>query len=658
MVPRKDKYAIAPVSEGIYKANCEKLDKHVINVLNKTKEKAIPVEDDVKVHGLKNPVCTIVVGLATDEVIKSILKLDKNIKHIVVIEPDIAVFKQTVRRKFIAPYLKDSRFDFIIGVPVEELNPALFNVFSATVPHHGPRAATCQAPEVIPDPFIYNEKNPQKMEELNAISRTVGDVTQRIFLSMGCAPDTFARWEQTVRNEKNMLEGLSMKNLVGKFKDMPAIVLGAGPSLQDFIDNCKKFDLENKSVIVACDASLRRLKAEGIKPHFVVRCERKPSEIFNGIEREDTRDTFYVGYTWTPPEYFDLWDEKFIAFRNNGINNFCGVPHKQINGGVSAANAAIEVAWELGCKDIILSGIDCCFIDGKTHLSGTTVEFNVNASKGKWEKIINNSGEEVETIPVWKRCLGEYIQSVSKYKQKTNTNVINTSLKGAQIIGTKLMPFSETEKYYNGTYDVVTRIRDNATKISEEDKKKFLDKKQNALDHLKGVKVDITKMFAFLEDTMKNASREEYKTMEQMKAHYNPEDYFANVHQIINISLEQVYAKACKEVEELKLKLYPDKIFSDIVLDTAQLDLFKMENKINSLPNKQPIIYQRHKTFISVQTNFWRVVLFYVDALIDLFENGGTLAADFDAKKYVAQEVPSASFTYDLPMETIYHANS
>ena len=103
---------------------------------------------------------------------------------------------------------------------------------------------------------------------------------------------------------------------------------------------------------------------------------------------------------------------------------FTNVDHGFVDGGVSSGNAALELAFNLGCKDIFITGIDCATLDGKSHSNGTQVEIDINKGLQKKLMVECNDGKERETIPIWERCLNEYIFSISKHLPNIN-NLIN-----------------------------------------------------------------------------------------------------------------------------------------------------------------------------------------------------------------------------------------
>src|SRR3990167_5214288 len=110
----ESKFKIFPRKEGVYRANLEALDKTVYKALMDHPETPVPLDDEVEIAGLKNPLCAVVLGFSTNKVIESLLKSEKQIKHIIVIEPDMGIFHQTLTRFFVAPYFSNPKIDILV----------------------------------------------------------------------------------------------------------------------------------------------------------------------------------------------------------------------------------------------------------------------------------------------------------------------------------------------------------------------------------------------------------------------------------------------------------------------------------------------------------------------------------------------------------------
>jgi len=587
-------------------------------------EVPVPTELDVKVAGIKNPTCAVVLGFSTHRVLEELLNSKKSIEHIVVIEPSIKRFHATLRRHLVTQYLTDERIDFMVGIPTNELQTHIHGAFSRFDNMIGSRANTCFSPEIVPDPFVYSDQGVEGVEMQKVLAEIATKASQSVFISMGCSSDTFNRWKQSVRNLDNMFKCLTLEKGIDKFKNMPCVVVGGGPSTEDFIKYCKKYDLEKKALIIACDASLRRLLKENIKPHIVTRCERKKTLIFDGVSKEDTKDIYYAAYPWTDPSFFELFEKNIMLFRSNGICNWTEYKHLSVDGGVSSANAALELAYRLGCTEIVVSGIDLVFVDNASHMKGTKVEFDIEKSRPKWVPQKTNDGKEAMQIPVWRRCQDEYVNSIAKYKKKNKEiKIFNTSQKGAYIHGTDLVKWDDLKGIFKKRVYPLKKLGETTFYYPDSELKRFEKTKADSLVYLKQLKKDIDEVFCSLEDALDNNAREEKKCMLQAQTCVDPVEFFRIADTSKN-SLAEIYKMPAKVVEKFKDEHYPEKraYFSNLIADTIQLDLFKTENKIRSLKNVIPIDHERLKHYISLHANLYKLIDYYAGEIIYLLEGG------------------------------------
>ena len=74
--------------------------------------------------------------------------------------------------------------------------------------------------------------------------------------------------QNSFTNLKHMATSPDVGELKDQFKDVPFILIGAGPSLDESIDFLKK--VQDKAIIVASNSPYRKLINSGIRPHLVV----------------------------------------------------------------------------------------------------------------------------------------------------------------------------------------------------------------------------------------------------------------------------------------------------------------------------------------------------------------------------------------------------
>jgi len=592
-----------------------------LEILKKAPERVVPIDKHIIFKGVKNPLVTVFVGFSTKRLVEAIRRKKKEIRHICIIEPDVAVFKHLVATEDISELLSDPTIDFVLGNSGETIIPELFKIFTKPMDAKTgiSRTTLIANMEILVDPFS-NAAEEHKKRALHTVE-LVQQTVQQIKLSMGCPDDQFRRFELMIDNKENMYNSWKIKGLYEKFKDTPAIVLGGGPSLDDFIKAYKKDKTLQNSMIIAVDAVLKKLLDNGIRPHIVTRCERKLTNIFEGVKKEDTKGIYYAAYPWTPPEFFELFEDSFYLFRQNGVCLFTKIDHGFVDGGVSSGNAALEIAIVLGCKDIVLSGIDMCKgPKGETHVGGTQVEFNTERSKAKHTEIKTNAGKKAITIPVWERCRKEYMQTIDKWNKKgKKLNVINTATNGAVIPLTTYKKWDELSGIFADNQNIPAMMKKYRAKVTAVEKKRFEEILKEAKKQIKRY-LDITNIAEGLAfDAKRTAMREIEKLVMTSKA--NTSDAYELIMSLRTnqANLDKLWGNVSDAIDQnFKQKLYPELMFRVLIFDVLQLQLFHYENSTNALLNQTDFVDQRHFIYHNLTRQFMEQVKYYLKMFEEL----------------------------------------
>jgi hypothetical protein len=592
-------------------------------------EEPVKIDPNIIIQGVKNPMSICFIGFSTKCLLEAIKRKKKIVKYIVIIEPNLSVYKYLLATEDISHIIRDKEIDFITGITGKQLMTTLFKRFSQPIDANSvfSRTTIMEGMEYVIDPFYYNTD--ERKKQAQEIVNTVNEARHQLKLSMGCSDDQYTRMEMVIGNKEHMYKSYSLKPLEGQFSDNTAIVCGGGPSLENFIKfyNEKKSSLKwlQNAIIIAADAVLHKLSVNGIKPHIITRCERKLTSIFKGVTPEMTKDVHYAAYPWTPPEFFKMFEDKFYLLRHNGVCMFTEFKsHAFVDGGVSAGNAAMEIAMNLGCKNIILTGIDLAFIDGKSHTEGTQVEFNIEKSKDKWVKIKDNSGNDTTTIPVWLRCLNEYTMSIDKHKNLLNKsfNIFNTSEKGAPIEGTEFVKFDDIRiQVLNDVEDVLSKIKALRKAPDQTEIDAFEAKIGKTLIELKELKEQVTIAESLAEDAKKTTERELDKMFKRMMSDLGDKPYeFIRAIRSNTHNYEKLWGSVADAYDQNFLKkCYASQTFRVLVFDILQLDLYQYDNARNSLYNLLDNPDERHYEFYRLTKDFIIKVNWYLDKMIELF---------------------------------------
>lgn len=165
-----------------------------------------------------------------------------------------------------------------------------------------------------------------------------------------------------------------LQKILADFSGKHAIIIGAGPSLDDNISILKKIQFRNELVIVATDMSVRSLMKQGIRPSYVFSCETAAVDFFSDI---DTQAMHLVAFSCMSHSNLRKWHGK-ISFYNWMLK---GVEYKHLweragedLGYVATASIittqAVAMILGVNVESLILVGNDLGFVD-RFYAKGT-----------------------------------------------------------------------------------------------------------------------------------------------------------------------------------------------------------------------------------------------------------------------------------------------
>ena len=615
VTPIKDTKKVLPINNDLYNYNLSFFKPEEQAKFRALLPKEIAVDPNVQIQGLRNPLMVFIIGLSTPNVYKNLLRSKKDIRNVIVIESDLQNVNETMKRFPINDFFTQPGVELIFDSGLEFLLPKIFQIFTKADPVWGSRVNRMHSAEIIVDPFIYN--TPEKIKEADEIKKIILQAIHQVTLSMGCSDDSFRRWQGLFRVLDIVANSYKSLPLFGKFADVPAIVCGGGPSFEEGLKYIKEYDLANRAIIIACDAVLPKMLASGIKPHIVTRAERKLSQIFNDkaykeITKEETKDIWYAAYPWTRREFYDLFDKHLMIFRSNGVCMWTGLKPGQVNGGVSAANVALELAYNLGCRDIYMTGIDVAFSpEGRSHTENTRVEIDIERSRNKWIKVKSNNGGEVTTIPIWERCRNEYRQAIVKKERSLSHNVFNTSRNGAYIEGTKVVKWEDLEQNFKITEkSPLGMVNELATPFTDEERSLIPKAHEETARFLKALLSDLRQTFLDYEDMYQTAGAEAEKLRKRLSTEESSRDYFISTGQAFK-AIESLQDGCSRIIDNFRNRYFNHPLFRLVLLDILQLNFFNTENAVNQLFNLIDYQFERLYKYNKINYQFLKEVEYY-----------------------------------------------
>ncbi len=182
-------------------------------------------------------------------------------------------------------------------------------------------------------------------------------------------------WERNYnRNRPDIARTPGVAGLFGRFSGLPAVLVGAGPSLDR---NLRLLHLaKGKALIISCDAALKILLENGITPDIIVNLD---PQIFiaNFFEGIDTRNMTLVAPTIVHPSIRESWKGTFFYYNKHApdipilsrIAQECPQVGMLVPGG-SVLSVAFDLAFKSGADPIAFIGQDLGYTSEKAYAAG------------------------------------------------------------------------------------------------------------------------------------------------------------------------------------------------------------------------------------------------------------------------------------------------
>lgn len=298
---------------------------------------------------------------------------------------------------------------------------------------------------------------------------------------------------------KNRLQNLEviqhhrlLDELQDKFTQVPAILVGGGPSLNKNIRQLK--EIGTNALIIAVDSTLPALTANGIRPHF--------------ISTLDPDEVIYEKMADCAPSAHDV---SLLCMLQTATTIPKTFPAKQVFWGLgdsiteqwlapilgakvctdealTVANLSLAAAITMGANPIIFVGQDLAYTNFETHAAHTVLDnkdFLDSLKNGKddlvWVKGIN--GGQVPTDRGFFSAKNHFESLISKNSGNT---YINATEGGAHLEGTTALPLADTiEKYCATQLEIPQRLETIFRNTSPPQIKNFAAEGKNVLRQAK-----------------------------------------------------------------------------------------------------------------------------------------------------------------------------
>jgi len=337
-------------------------------------------------------------------------------------------------------FLNDKTVDILIGKD-DDLTSQIKSSFSKTL-----KLYNLGNMQIISMPYV-KSTYPQELELLiriilESLSTNIsafGNDIQDILIGMD---NYINNWQYTFR----AIEHIYFENL---YKGKPAIIVGAGPSVDKSIEYIKK--AKGRALILCVDAAMDVLLDEGIVPDIVASIERTDCTVRLYQREYIPQEIVYVGANQVPEAILGRMERIIFTGRIGDalfreFNESIGLSNLNIGNNVS--HILVSFAQFLGCSTVIFTGLDLAYPQGVTHAKRTLDNFTDTMKAGYKHDMVFVKGQRGEILETQEYFMHTRVWIEDFILENKNCSYINSSEGGANISGAKNLNIADAIKQY------------------------------------------------------------------------------------------------------------------------------------------------------------------------------------------------------------------
>ena len=385
--------------------------------------------------------------------------------------------------------------------------------------------------------------------------------------------------ENTLENLAYMAGSPDVGELEGMFKDIPFILVGAGPSLDESIDFLKY--MQDKAIICVSNSSFRKVVNSGIRPHLAVTADpMKPT--LRGFENVNLEGIPLACPFSAYPEIVNRFSGRILSWSTfNPLVNILKEATARNRGTEimeqgTVSGCVLDLGRLFGCKKIFFVGQDMCIRDDGKYYTDDSSYSDSGAhftDKREGHRLPGNTLEQV----IVEGRLFVYLKTFEKFIEvNKGIDYINLARTGVKIKGVPYM-----------TYDDAISSIDPTVKSTI-----FDEKIEHLLNHqlqVNDLQACFEKLTKHIENILKTSLRLAIQS-ERLPEKFSGTNY-SNNKEVISLLSEG--SKVNKLVDS-------NKLFWEAILDgrtKGELALYKRIIREIDFPNRNWTLTQQNKQF-------------------------------------------------------------
>jgi hypothetical protein len=308
------------------------------------------------------PALVIVIGAGLGYVLEAIERRGADTR-IIAIEPFAAVARAMLQRRDWRDWIQSQRLTILIGPEYLDASDAWRRVDIRAGP-----------PPILEHPVL--------TREFPAEVARARDIANRVVQGAQSNDDARKKFAgryllNTLRNLPAIVAEGDVAALADVFAGTPAIVVAAGPSLDDNLPGLQA--IAGRALIIAVDTALRPLLAAGIAPHLVVALDPSELNATHLLSAGDTGRSWLVCEGSLDPRVLPRFAGRAFTFKISDHHPWPWLRAQGSDRGTlrawgSVLTTAFDLACHAGCDPIVFAGADLAYTNGLLYCRNTIFE--------------------------------------------------------------------------------------------------------------------------------------------------------------------------------------------------------------------------------------------------------------------------------------------
>jgi len=165
-----------------------------------------------------------------------------------------------------------------------------------------------------------------------------------------------------------------VSTLLETFSGFPAIVVGAGPSLDNSIEELRK--TKDRALLIAVDTAVRPLLAARVHPHVIVAGDPQRANALHLTDAPDTRGIWLVAEGSIDPGVWGPFAGHTFNFKASDHHPWPwlrahGTDRGTLRAWGSVLTTAFDLACHVGCDPVVFVGADLAQTDSLPYCQRT-----------------------------------------------------------------------------------------------------------------------------------------------------------------------------------------------------------------------------------------------------------------------------------------------